>query len=79
MGRMKFWRFATTLAIALCGAAVLLALFLLLPAVAALGCAIIGMVLFKVGAHLGWSWSTVIGGIGMFSGVFAWAMNVTAA
>jgi len=74
---MKLWRVVTALAMMLPAAAVLLSLFLLLPAVASLACAITGLVLFKVGAELGLNWSTIVGGTVMFAGVFAWAMNVT--
>jgi hypothetical protein len=74
---VMFWRVLTALALVLPLAAALLGVFLLLPVAVALGCAIAGMVLFKVGAKLDWQWPTVIGGAVMFSGVLAWALNVT--
>lgn len=74
---MAFSRALTALALLVPMAAALLGVFLLLPAIAALACAIAGLVLFKIGAEFGWKWSTVIGGLLMFSGIFAWAVKVT--
>jgi hypothetical protein len=66
---------ALSLVVPVCAALVLL--LSLLPAPFALSCGLAGMVLFKVGADLGWRWSTVVGGACMFSGAFAWALAVT--
>ena len=78
IGDMTSWRVLTALALVLPVTAALAGVFLLLPTLVALSCAIVGMVLFKVGANLGWTWPTVIGGALMFSGVLAWAINGTA-
>lgn len=72
---MNPWRVAHVLVLMLPACVALVLVLLLLPAVIAFGCMLIGLVMFQVGSELGWKWSTVLGGACMFSGAFAWALT----
>ncbi len=64
---------ATLIAVPACAAVAALMWFL--PTWVALWFAIAGVVLFQIGAEIGWKWCAFLGGIVMFGSVFAWAIR----
>jgi len=72
---MNPWRVVSVLALMLPACVAFVLLLFLLPPAFSFGCMLTGLVLFKIGADLGWKWSTVVGGACMFSGAFVAALS----
>lgn len=72
---MNLWRVGIVLALMLPTCVALVVVLLLLPPAFSFGCMLVGLVLFKIGADLGWKRSTAVGGACIFSGVFVAALG----
>lgn len=70
----SFYRIIAAAAVAVPACAAIAGMLLLLPGPVAVGVMFCGLVMFLVGSKLHWFWTTAVGGVLMFAGVFAAAL-----